>query len=75
MKLKLVKENNERRVIVRFYEYSYRRSIVTIELLEKGDIEGNPANTVGRFYVLTDYLTLLEDSVERLLTGELIEIE
>ncbi len=70
---KLVKDNNERRVIVRFYEYSDRRSIVTVELLGEGDTEGDPANTVGRFYVLSDYLALLEDSVERLLAGELIE--
>lgn len=69
-------ENNERDVIIRFYRYSERKSMVTIEVAtydEQGNPVFDPEKTVGRFYVLTDFLEALTDDLDTLLAGKRIE--
>ncbi len=70
-------ENNEAELVIRFYRYSARKSMVTIEVIEEYDENGNPisdpTNAVGRFYVLSTYLDQLLGDAERLLAGERVE--
>lgn len=70
-------ENNEAELVIRFYRYSARKSMVTIEVIEEYDEHGNPVSdptrAAGRFYVLTTYLDQLCEGAERLLAGELVD--
>lgn len=75
--VKLWTEDNEREVIIRFYRYSERKSLMTIELIEDYDAQGNPISdptkAVGSFYVLSSYLEKIADAGDKLLGAELIE--
>ena len=70
-------ENNEKDVVVRFYRYSERKTMITIEVIEEYDENGNPVSdptkAAGRFYVLSTYLDQLLGDAERLLAKERVE--
>lgn len=70
-------ENNEMDVVVRFYRYSERKSMITIEVIEEYDENGNPIsnpeNAAGRFYVLSTFLDQLLGDAERLIAEERVE--
>lgn len=71
------KENNGVELVVRFYRYSARKSMVTIEVIKEYDENGNPisdpTNAVGRFYVLSGYLDQLLLKSEQLLAEDLVK--
>lgn len=65
---------NETHTVVRLYEYSATRSIITIET--------NGGETVAVFYVLTEYCNTILDAADKLLSGypinpegEIVEIK
>jgi len=53
-------ENNKRDLVIRFYQYSERRSFMTI-------------NGEGEFYVLSSFVEKLMADADRVLNQELIE--
>ncbi|MBQ7336577.1 MAG: DUF4340 domain-containing protein [Clostridia bacterium] len=69
-------ENNEKYVVINFYQYTDWKSLVTIEALEKdenGNWVSNEDSVVGRFYVLTSYLEKLESDVQKVLNKEYVD--
>ena len=72
--VKLYEENNEREIVLRFYRYSEMRSLMTLEVVEKYDAEGNPvynpANEIGRFFVNALEIERLQTVLEQILAGE-----
>ena len=73
---KFWKEDNEQDVVIRFYRYSERKSMLTIEIIEDYDENGNPISdptkAVGSFYVLSSYLDTLAQEGDRLLNKEIV---
>ena len=71
------KEDNEMELIIRFYRYSERKSLLTIETIEKYDKDGNPisdpTNVACSFYVRSDYIETIAEAAEKLMNQELIE--
>ncbi len=71
----LYSENNEKRMVVRFYKYSDWKAMVTVQTLEL-DENGNwvpiQDEEIGKFFVSTEYLNTLKKSAELLVAGELI---
>lgn len=67
-------ENNSMDVVVRVYEYSPTKSLLTIEVIEEYDENGNPIfkkeNEAGTFYVLSSYVETLQNQLELLLSGK-----
>ena len=65
------KEHNEHDIVIRFYRYSDRKVMMTLELVEEYDENGNPlpdaTKTVGKFYVLTTVLDMIEEDLGLLL--------
>ena len=74
--VKLWTEDNESDVVIRFYRYSERKSMLTIEIIEDYDENGNPISdptkAVGAFYVLSSYLDTLAAEGDRLLNKEIV---
>ena len=66
--------NNEMDVVIRFYAYSSYRSMITVEVVEKYDENGNPISdptkAAGRFYIDPSYLNEMLAASERLLNQE-----
>ena len=77
--IKYWQESNGMDVVIRFYRYSERKSMITIEVIEEYDENGNPIsnpeNAVGRFYVLSTFLNQLMSDAERVVAGELIRVD
>lgn len=75
--VKLFDKNNQRYLIYRFYRYSERKAMVTVELVETFDGNGNPisdpTNVVGRFYVLSSYLDMMGEDLEKIIQEERVE--
>lgn len=75
--VKLYTENNEKHLIIRFYRYSERKAMVTIELITEYDAQGNPIShpeqAAGRFYVLTSYLDMLGEDLDKILNAQRVE--
>ncbi len=69
------KKHNEHDIVIRFYRYSDRKVMMTLELVEKYDENGNPlpdaTKTVGKFYVLTTVLDMIEEDLGLLLNPSL----
>ncbi len=74
--VKLWTEDNEREAIIRFYRYSERKSLMTIENIEGYDENGNPitdpTKAIGTFYVLSSYVEELAKAADMVLNGQLI---
>ena len=72
--IKVCTEANEMDVVIRLYRYSERKSLITIEVIEKYDENGNPisdpTNVEGSFYVLSSYADLIVEAAERLVNEE-----
>lgn len=72
--VKLYEENNTREIVLRFYQYSEMRSLMTLEVVEKYDSEGNPvynpANEIGRFFVSALEIEKLQTTLEQILAEE-----
>lgn len=70
-------EDNEMELIIRFYRYSERKSLLTIETIEKYDENGkpisDPTNVACSFYVRSDYVESIAEAAEKLVNKELIE--
>jgi len=72
--------NNQMDIVIRFYRYSGRKVMMTVEVIEKYDENGNPISdptkTVGRFYVLDSVLDMIEEDLLTLLdpTGKKVEM-
>ena len=69
--------NNERYVIVRLYQYTATKSLITIEVVESFDENGNPitdpTKAEGSFYVLTSYCNTLLDALQDLVNERPID--
>ena len=67
-------ESIERDVVIRLYRYSERKSLITIETIEKYDENGNPisdpTNVETAFYVLSSYADQIIEAAERLVNEE-----
>ena len=74
--VKLYEENNEKEIVLRFYRYSEMRSLMTLEVVDKYDEEGNPvfnpANEIGRFFVNALEIENFERMLDMILSGERI---
>ncbi len=74
-------KNNEMEVVVRLYRYSDTKSLLTLEVVELYDKDGNPienpmpdpTKAQGSFYVLTEYADTLIEAAHRLVNGERVE--
>ena len=66
--------NNLRDIVIRFYRYSGSKVMITVELVDTYDANGNPipdaSKTVGVFYVLDNVLNRLQEDLDVLLNGE-----
>ncbi len=79
--IKVWKENNSGEIIIRLYQYSDRKSLLTIETVgATKEVEGEggakvevPVGEQGTFYVQADYANELIRAVQRLLNGERVE--
>lgn len=69
---KIWAENNSLEAVVRLYEYSATKSLITIEVITEYDENGNPISDPqkgeGTFYVLTSYCNTLLDALNDLVT-------
>ena len=65
---------NEMDVVVRLYRYSERKSLITVEVVEKYDENGNPisdpTNVEACFYVLSSYADQLIEAAEKVINQE-----
>lgn len=62
---------NERNVVYRFYQYSERRSFITIEFLESTDLScSSPSNAYGSFYVLRSFVDKIIADAERVVEAQ-----
>ena len=70
-------KDNENDIIIRFYRYSERKSLLTVEVIEKYDADGNPVsdptNVACSFYVRADYIESIADAAEKVLNKEIVE--
>ena len=70
---KLYTENHEGEVVLRFYRYSERKALMTLEVVENYDSNGapilNPNKAEGKFYVLTSAVEELLEDAESYLAG------
>ena len=77
--IKYWQESNGMDVVIRFYRYSERKTMITIEVIEEYDEKGNPIskpeNAAGRFYVLSTYLDQLMRDAEKVVAGELVRVD
>lgn len=77
--IKYWQESNGMDVVIRFYRYSERKTMITIEVIEEYDENGNPIskpeNAAGRFYVLSTYLDQLMRDAEKVVAGELVRVD
>ena len=75
--VKLYPENNVQEVVLRFYQYTEMKTLLTVEVVEKYDENGNPilnpSAAVGVFYVWDYYLDTLEQDLDRILSEERVE--
>ncbi len=71
------KGNNERDIVIRFYDYSDRHSFITIEVVENYDAQGNPisnpAKASGKFYVLRSYLDKMYADVRNVVSQKRVD--
>ena len=70
-------ENLTQRLVYKFYQYSDWKTLVTVELFEK-DENGEwkttaPDGVVGRFYVTTPYLEMLENDINRIINEQIVD--
>ena len=67
-------ESNTMEAVVRLYQYSPNKALLTIEVIEDYDENGNPIfhkeNEQGSFYVLSSYVEMISNQLELLLAGK-----
>ena len=67
-------EHNQRDIVVRFYRYADRKVMMTVELVERDEngnlLQPDAKKTVGKFYVLTEVLEMIENDLSILLNPE-----
>lgn len=72
--VKLYEENNQKEIVLRFYRYSEMRSLMTLEVVDKFDEQGNPVfnpeNQRGRFFVNALEIENWEKLLDQLLAEE-----
>ncbi len=70
-------EDNEMDLVIRFYKYSEWKSLLTIEVIEKYDSDGNPISDPTKvacsFYVDAVYVEKIAAAAEQLINRELLE--
>ena len=64
-----------RYAVYRFYQYSERKSYMTVELLDSPDAESNPENGQGLFYVSRTFCDKLIADAYRFIEGVEIDID
>ncbi len=64
-----------RYAIYRFYQYTERKSYMTIELLDSPEDEGNPENGQGLFYVSRTFCDKLISDAYRFIEGVEIDVD
>ncbi|MBQ8415342.1 MAG: hypothetical protein IJX13_00350, partial [Clostridia bacterium] len=72
----LYPENNEQRLVYRFYHYTDWKTMVTIEVLERnesGEWVSTQEGIVGKFFVKQDMLNTLFEDAERVVNGEKVD--
>ena len=60
---------NERNVVYRFYQYSERRSFVTIEYLDDPSVSDS-THAYGRFYVLRSFVDKIISDAQKVVNAE-----
>ena len=64
-------ENNKQRAVIRLYQYTERKMLLTIEVLDENGTP-DPTKAQGEFYVLADEMTELMQRAEAFLNGKLL---
>ena len=64
------REANSMCNVYRFYQYSERKSFMTIEALDSPDSESNPSNAQGRFYVSRSFCDKIIADAERVVNAQ-----
>ncbi len=74
---KLYTSNNTKEVVLRFYQYSGQKTLLTVELIdsydENDDPISDPSKAVGKFYVLASHLERLMSDIEKFATGQPVD--
>ncbi len=65
-------ENHKAYGVIRFYQYTERKMLLTIEMLDDPNATPNPLDAQGSFHVLSDYVLDLMDLSEDFLNGTLL---
>ena len=65
-------KGNERNTVYRFYQYSERKSYVTIETLGSDISESDPEKAYGNFYVLRSFVDKIISDAEKVVDGEAV---
>lgn len=65
-------ENNKQYMVIRLYEYTERKALLTIEVLENADATPDPTKASGGFYVLASEMKELADYAEKYVSGVLL---
>ncbi len=77
--VKLYTENNKKEIVFRFYAYSDWKTLLTLEVIEDYDENGNPisnpVNATGAFWVDTTYLDKILTDIHELLDYKLVDDE
>ncbi|MBE6553736.1 MAG: DUF4340 domain-containing protein [Ruminococcaceae bacterium] len=78
-KIKLYTENNKKEIVFRFYAYSDWKTLLTLEVIEDHDENGNPitdpTKATGAFWVDTTYLDKILTDIHELLDYKLVDDE
>ncbi len=64
-------EDNELDLVIRFYNYTGRKALVTIEVVENG--VSDPTKVEAKFYVLSSYMDTILANCRAVVSGEYIE--
>ena len=77
--IKLYTENNRKDIVLRFYQYSDWRALLTLEVVENFDDDGNPITdsnkASGLFWVDATYLNEMQIDINELLAGKIVDDE
>jgi len=77
--IKLYTENNKKDIVLRFYQYSDWRTLLTLEVVENFDDNGNPVTdhtkATGAFWVDTTYLQEILTDIHEVLDQKIADDE
>jgi hypothetical protein len=75
--VKLYTENNRKDIVLRFYQYSDWKTLLTLEVVENFDDDGNPitdhTKASGAFWVDTTYLQEMLEDIHEVMEGKIAD--